>query len=359
MTAPHGHDTGEGPTEDTPFEPADDALHPSSGDPYWVETTWWSFNVPERRMGGWLHAATALGRGTVTWRVFVWDPSSADPAHVPYYRRADDVPVPADLDLRHVAFPGGGFTVDVERPTLDYRVTYHDPGRCSIELHHASAHPPHRFTPGAAPMVHSPHFDQLGRVTGELVLDGERIAVDCWSVRDRTWGPRGGPHGQSRKPEHLRGEHRPSVTGGPRWREVERERGRGRIQYVFGHADDQVGFLGFVRPQDGDARGWSPMHVGWLLHDGRFERLDATRSRLRNWRNVETGWTEHLEVDLTDRDGRTMAAEGHATSRISDGHAGAHSLMCWDLGGATGWGEDQDVWQPGHFAAMAAALRGG
>ena len=57
--------------EDTPFTPEDDLYHqPTVDDPLWFETTWWSFNVPERRIGGWLHAGRHTNNGTVTWRVF-------------------------------------------------------------------------------------------------------------------------------------------------------------------------------------------------------------------------------------------------------------------------------------------------
>ena len=346
------------PGEDDPFEPDDDDFHPGNEDPYWVETTWFSFNVPERRMGGWLHAASNVHRRVTTWRVFVWDPHGALPGELAYHRLEPDVPFDGDIDLRHVRYPGGGFTVDVVRPTLDYRVTYDDGRRCSIDLLHESPHPPHRFTPGAAPMMFNPHFDQLGHVTGQLVLDGERIPIDCWSVRDRTWGPRGGPHGQSRKPEHVRGDHAPKVPGGPRWRQVERERGRGRIQYVFGHVDATTGFLGFARPQEGDAKGWAPVHVGWQLRDGHFERLDAVRSRLRDWRDPATGWTAHIELELVDRTGRIMDVEGVATSRIAESGDTAHSLMRWEIDGQVAWGEDQDIWNPAHFRAMCDALQG-
>jgi hypothetical protein len=33
------------------------------------------------------------------------------------------------------------------------------------------------------------HFDQPGRMTGTVVLNGERLEIDCYSLRDRTWGP--------------------------------------------------------------------------------------------------------------------------------------------------------------------------
>src|ERR1700739_4580189 len=80
-------------TEDTPFTPEDDTYHPASDDPYWTETTWWSLNIPERRMGAWLHAAYHANRGAVTWRVFLWDPAGADPGRLAYYKQAGDVPM--------------------------------------------------------------------------------------------------------------------------------------------------------------------------------------------------------------------------------------------------------------------------
>jgi hypothetical protein len=241
---------------------------------------------------------------------------------------------------------------------MDYHVGYQDrDADFALDVEHRSVHPPRRFTPGEAPAMHNPHLDQLGRITGELTLHGERIPIDCYSVRDRTWGPRGGHHSQSQKPEYMRGDYRVARPGGSRWREIERERGRGRIQYIFGHTDDRTGFLSFVRPQDGDAHGWSPMNVGWLLKDGVFQRLDKTKSSTRNYRDPRTGWSAHMEVDMTDVTGRTMQAEGFAVSYMSENATGANALMRWEYEGKIGWGEDQDGWRLDHFTKMLRALR--
>ena len=78
---------------------------------------------------------------------------------------------------------------------------------------------------------------------------------------------------------------------------------------------------------------------------------------MRVYRDPDTGLTSHMEVELVDQDGRTMRAEGAAVSRIAERGAGGHSLMRWDFDGAIGWGEDQDVWRPDHFADLLAALR--
>ncbi|OAA27400.1 hypothetical protein UG55_100851 [Frankia sp. EI5c] len=347
-------------TADTPFVPEDDTYHPppAGSDAYWVETNWWSFNVPERCVGGWLHAGYNANLNTVTWRVFVWDPSGADPGRLAYYRYAPDVPMPAGADLRDLTFPGGGFSVRMLTPLMDYHVGYADPDAgFALDLDFRGVHPPRRFAPGEPPAMFSPHLDQLSHITGELTLRGERIPIDCHSIRDRTWGPRGGPHSASQKRQHLRGDHPVREPGGPRWREVERERGRGRIQYIFGHTEARTGFLSFVRPQDGDARGRSPLNVGWLLQDGRFERLDRTKSWMRNYRDPHTGWSAHMDVFLTDLTGRTMEAEGFAVSHMCEHQTGSNALMRWEYDGQTGWGEDQDTWSPAHWAKLLRALR--
>lgn len=345
-------------TEDTPFVPEDDTYHQPSDDPFETETTWWSLNVPERRIGAWLHAGYHANLDQVTWRVFVWDPSGADPGRLVYYKNMADVPMPEGADLRDFAFPQRGFHVKMLEPLMDYHVDYRDEdANFAIEFEHRSVHPPRRFTPGEAPAMHNPHLDQLGHITGELTLHGERIPIDCYSVRDRTWGPRGGHHAQSQKPEYTRGEYRVLSPGGARWREIERERGRGRIQYIFGHTDATTGFLSFVRPQDGDADGWSPMNVGWLLQDGVFQRLDKTKSRMRNFRDPQTGWSAHMEVEMSDVTGRAMRAEGFAVSYMCENASGANALMRWEYDGKIGWGEDQDGWRLDHFTKMLNALR--
>ena len=60
-------------TKDTPFTPDDDCYHTQGDNPLNLETNWWCFNIPERRIGCWLHAAYYQNLNDVTWRVFVWD----------------------------------------------------------------------------------------------------------------------------------------------------------------------------------------------------------------------------------------------------------------------------------------------
>lgn len=347
-------------TVDSPFLPADDDFHaPPDDNPYWAETTWWSFNVPERRLGGWLHATFNTNRRTVTWRVYVWDPSAARPDGLRYFRVASDVSMDdPEPDLRDITIPGDGFSVRMLRPMRDYRIEYQDPAAdFAVGLTFTGVHDPRRCTPGEPPFMEHTHFDQVGHVTGELILDGEPISVDCYSVRDRSWAPRGGPPRAKPAGAAGNGTARVRDPGGPMWRQIERERGRGRIQYIFGHAGTETGFLAFVRVQDGDAAGWSPLNHGWLLRDGRFELLDKAASRMKNYRDPVTGWSAHMDVRLTDLTGRTMTAEGFSVSHICERGGGSTALMRWEFDDRIGWGEDQDVWNPKHFARMHAALQ--
>lgn len=345
----------------TPFVAADDNFHtPPDDNPFWTETTWWSFNVPERKLGGWLHAEFHTNRGTATWRVYVWDPRGAQPGDLRYFRMATDVPVTdPNPDLRDITVPGGGFSVRMLRPLRDYRIEFCDAeADFAVRFTFQGVHDPRRYTPGEPPFMEHTHLDQLGHVTGELVLPGERIAIDCYSIRDRSWAPRGGPRPPRDKSaarttdDFDRVRHR----GGPRWREIERERGRGRIQYIFGHSGAQTGFLAFVRVADGDAAGFSPLNHGWMLRDGRFELLDKSASRMKNYRDPVTGWSSHMDVHLTDVTGRVMDTEGFTVSHICERGGGSTALMRWDLDGEIGWGEDQDIWHPKHFARMLEAL---
>ncbi len=342
---------------DAPFTPEDDRYHALSDDPYETETNWWSFNIPDRKIGGWIHTPYYPNRKTVTWRIFVWDDQGYDPARLAYYKRVEEAPMPDDPDLRDITFPKGGYSLKVLEPCMKYQLSYADSERnFGLEFIHTGAHPPHRFQPGEPPFIQTPHFDQLGHVQGVLTLRGEKIPIDCWSVRDRTWGPRGGPYAASRK-VYADDASRLLHAGGPRWRRIERERGRGRIQYIFGHAGPDAGFLGFVRVQDGEASGWAPMNVGWLLKDGVFGRLDKSRSSMINFRDHRTGWSSHMQVDLADDLGRTLEVEGASVSRMSEQGYGVNQLMRWEFDGKVGWGEDQDVWNGPHFIRMLDALR--
>lgn len=345
---------------DRKFRPEDDHYHQLSDDPYETETNWWSFNIPERRLGCWIHAPYHPNRKSITWRIFAWDDRAHDPAHMAYYRKVEAAPMPDNPDLTDIIFPGdrhgAGYSLKMLESGRKYHLKYDDPARnFALDFTFSGLHEPRPFPAGRPPFMTTPHFDQLGHVEGWLTLRGERIRIDSLGVRDRTWGPRGGPYAASPK-RYASDLDRVRHPGGARWREIERERGRGRIQYIFGHRRDGTGFLGFARVAEGNAEGWAPMNAGWIRRDGEFGELDPAVSRMRVFRSPRTGWSTHIQVELTDEQGRQMVAEGFAVSTMSESGYGVNQLMRWDIDGGIGWGEDQDVWNAVHFRRMLDAL---
>ena len=97
--------------------------------------------------------------------------------------------------------------------------------------------------------------------------------------------------------------------------------------------------------------------MGWLLKDGRFVRLDKTKSWMRNYRDKDTGWSQHMEALLVDQEGRSMEAEGFSVSHMCEHGGGSNALMRWEYEGKIGWGEDQDGWKGDHFRRIVQALR--
>jgi hypothetical protein len=62
-------------------------------------------------------------------------------------------------------------------------------------------------------------------------------------------------------------------------------------------------------------------------------------------------------VFLSDVTGRTAEIEGLSVSHMCEDATGSNALFRWEMDGTTLWGEDQDVWRPGHWKKMMAALR--
>jgi hypothetical protein len=304
------------------FGPADDNFH-EVGDRWWAtETCWFSFNHPERNLGGWLYALVRPNIGTCAGGAWVWDDTATTPWDVPYSINYTSLRLPVARDLRDMTLPTG-VRVKVLEPLHRYELGYEDPGRLSVSLRFKAVMEPRPFAHGAPPILSASHFDQLGRVTGEIVLHGERIGIDCLSVRDRSWGPR---------PEHT-----------PR-----------RLSYCFGTATDDHGFFVTSNPKAGD----DPVNHGYLLRDGKVTDVVAGRREVE--RDPAHGWITRARIEGRDGDGRTFAAVGETVSRmIVNRHAAITwtSLVRWTVDGATAWGEDQDMWPVHDWAAFRRAAR--
>jgi hypothetical protein len=308
--------------------PEDDNFHvPPNDNWWWHETCWFWFFVPERKLGGWLYNYVRPNIGVAGGGCWVWDDTSHSILEVPYYANYTNLQLPAERDLRKFRFPTGT-TVEMLEPLKRYRLGHHDGKAIALDLEFdaimepwVAVGPDPRTPNNTGPNVPR-HLDQVGRVTGTLMLHGDVIGVDCLAIRDRTWSPR---------PE--------------KWK-------INPIGYTNAAADASTAFL---------FSGFEELRSGYLVLDG--ARTALALGRRRSERDSEHGYVTRMLVDGIDTEGRTLHAEGVSLSRMAMKIPGVHgvvwtSLMRWTINGIAAWGEDQDAWPLADWAMYRRRQRG-
>jgi hypothetical protein len=330
--------------EVVPIRPEDDGFHPVSDHPFETETFWTSFHHPERKLGGWFYNQVLFNQGVCNGGAWVWD---ASPAGARYEVRLSDLPLPdaATMDLRDIVLPNGNHLETLE-PLTKYRVRRSDPSRFEADLMFEALRPPHSHPLGVAPFWRGRHFDQCMRVTGQIVLDNESIAIDSLSVRDRSWGPRPGPRTPGGGPRtKRRPPPDPALAARPPYSPF-------GIGYVFGTQDAREMFLAYTLPCIWDGAGRDVVTAGYLVRDGEYGRLvDGAR---RCEFDPEHGWMRTIWLDAVDERGRELSAVGELVSHHGERGQGT-GYFHWEWDGARGYGEDQSQ-APGEVLdALAAA----
>jgi len=193
--------------------------------------------------------------------------------------------------------------------------------------------PPHSHPVGAWPFWATRHFDQPMHVIGTILLYGEEIPIDCYSVRDRSWGPR--PAGPTPPDKKL-----PHGTL-PRPNPPIRAKDPHSVGYVFGTQDPREAFLAFTDPWlRVDGRMSDDLDTGFLLRDGVYSPLVA------GFRTTElapdTRFIRKIHLEASDALGRDLVADGELVARHgTEGPSGTGTFHWTWSGGCLGWGEDQ------------------
>ena len=307
------------------FTGSDDSFHfAEMGDDWWAtETAWFSFHEPERRLGGWFYTMARPNIGTIAGGAWVWDDSAHLPWEVLYSANYSALPIPNGQDLDDITLPTG-VSLKVLEPCMSYALRYDDGDRLQADLRFDGVMPPEALTAAGSTFGSAHHFDQFGRVSGHIVLHGERIEIDCLAMRDRTWG---------RRPENR-----------PR-----------QAAYITAMASPDCGFLAVTNVcAEGDR-----VAYGFLRRDGRNVALSGGERRVERDRN--TGMTTRIELDLADQEGRQVTAIGEPVSCIVINRhtfVDINSLVRWDLGGEIAWGEEQDMWPMHKFSRLRREQQG-
>lgn len=292
--------------------PEDDAFHPpTTDDSSWVETLWFPFWLPEESLSASLRLWFSPNAGGQGGTVAGWTGASR-----PLFgdRWTEAYTGPPDLRALRVA---DRVRVDCLEPLTRYRLRY-EGADSRLDLVFEAIMPPNPVAPEESPGMFLGHLEQPGHVVGTLEFGGRCLAVDCHSIRDRSWGPR-------RMPEDL------------------------RLGNAHGTAAAEAFFL-YVNPTDD---GVERITSGYWLRDGVAAAIveGVRHTELRD------GLPVAVRVEAVDATGRTLRASGACrntmASNAGNGVYAVLNLIGWEVeGGGVCWGENHDVWsEPAWLAA--------
>lgn len=294
--------------------PADDEFHPvTREEDSWTETCWFAAAVPEWGMGIWTYPLFRPRLGIMSCGIYVWETGAEELWQLPYYRVWWHMRFPADQSLTSLRLDNG-LAYDTVEPLTRYHVGYVDGDALRVDLEFTALHEPHALL-GRRGVG---HIDQLCRVTGEVVLYGETIPVDCIEMRDRTWGPR-----REAKQSTI-------------------------LAYDYGARSATSGFhCSSLFDRDS---GTYRLLTGYLLRDsGMVAVAEVERTAERD----ESGRPVRIALEGTDIHGEAFEVHGEVVSRFgkpSTPWFNWVSMVRWGLpDGSTAYGEDQETWSPGRF----------
>ena len=170
----------------------------------WAETLYIPFAVPEQRLFGSIYTLARPGLGVTLSEIKVFRGLGRTRFDAAYSDNRQQLPAPKEFSRFTLA---SGVTADLTRGPEHYAISYQGHDNTSVDLklealmpgydiHDPAMDPVARKT-AAEQAAHSGfgasyggHYDQTCRVRGQLILRGEKFAIDYVDCMDRSWGPR-------------------------------------------------------------------------------------------------------------------------------------------------------------------------
>jgi len=278
------------------MNPLDERMHPVGDAPAWSESYYFNFVDPESKIAMFTRMGFRPGDG--------W----ADGLHVVYlggdrvaftYGRRD---IGRDLTAYNGDLKAGGLMIECLDPFKHWRIQYDGPAQdiadAAILLERRKSRPadwfteaqltmsvdfhgicePHYAAAGGATVGERGHFEQTGRVSGQIRVADQTFNVNGFGVRDKSWGPRDWGSGAVSGPTAPR-----VIRAGPapfvNW-------------FSMNFGPDLALGGACIRAADGKMRG-----TGWFNADNRNEDLDDVV--IETQYRPDSIW--HTDVRLTGR----------------------------------------------------------
>jgi hypothetical protein len=169
-----------------PIDAADEAFHLVGEDPYWMESAWFGFAIPEQDMIGFVYFFHDVRTGVSGGGPALWDPSGEETYDCLFYDWRWNQPVTGHLDFRDLRLPNS-LRQQVLEPLQRYRLSYSELG-LHLDLEWTALMPPHEMRYGdLETMTGTRHFDQPGR--GHWHGGPRRPTARCGLLRAATDRP--------------------------------------------------------------------------------------------------------------------------------------------------------------------------
>jgi hypothetical protein len=289
-----------------------------SDSPYWNESVWFSVSKPEEKLHGLIQYYFRPNMGMLNGGPVLWDPTGTSQWDCLYYNWSHLQAMPAgahkfDMTART------SLSVKVLEPLQRYVIGYDNEG-LHMDLTWTAIAPIHELKTGDAGQQSTAkfHLEQAGRMTGIIRLDGREIAIDCFSMRDTSFGAR---------------DYESLATGG----------------YFWGIAADTS--FHAIAMGEGDEQ---KVIGGFIWRDGAMSSLVSGTRKVTEY---DAKGPRRMLFEAVDQLGRTISATG----RLDDGfiftgytdHTVVWSLVEWDWDGVVHWGDNQDFCSAVKFRKIA------
>lgn len=296
-----------------------------------TETQYLGFSVPDANIHAigylWHHRNLKL----VTGGLFVWQGSKR------YMGEAELCDVRAYMSDRALAHDlheyrlDNGYGVRIVEPLKKLQMTYQDATRKNaVDLEYEALSAPVMFGDGK-------HFEQPMRVRGRLTLRGQQYEVDCFNVRDRSWG-------KARPEDNM---PLPPVS----WMTGVFNEGFAFNCNVLDQHDQNPELKGrFELPREKTLNG------GWVRRDGVLGRIVTARKRIE--REAGSRFPTRVELEFRDEHDRSMAMRGELVAacpwQVWPNLMFPVCLMRWECEGLTTYGDCQEAYWNDYLQLPAA-----
>lgn len=168
---------------------------PSEAPKELIETSYFGFNIPEHQINAEIYHWVHPMYGVVSGGVFIFQGIHTNSMAARYCNWMNYMPEPEDMTDCTYA---NGIRVRMLRPMQEWEIAFDDrDAQTRLHLNLKAIMPP-AFRPVGG------YFTQALKTSGELILRGERYAIDGFFTRDRSWGD---PRSEAKKDPPPAGWH--------------------------------------------------------------------------------------------------------------------------------------------------------